>query len=558
MACAVLAERAPSVSAPGTPADYQRLLSSCSLRRFQPEQQDRSSFIRGGYGLQRAHSTGFVSRACQLPPLYQGRQRTEMKPLLSQGLEQQQQTRPDMLKRPNCAATSLKVPGGPPCPSEQAMSGCCSSASTRAPSFDAEGPSSRPGSVMGRRRTSRRLSGSSDDSLNSCARIPAPKRSASSTRSCRTDWGGTPPNSEKQPAARSPGQASGPELIASAAEGDDNNNTNGNNDKLPLEQSSGLSAAARPPRPRTPGSGIGSQMRRRPAPLGSGSGELQTKVRTAESPAEAQPIGLREATLAPWRQGTSPDSCQQLESGRSQPNNNKDNNNIDSNDNNSSHVATAESPTCHYDEDLGAKLSSGEAPDTFELWAVETFRQWDKDGDGKLSVLELGTMLRSQGIHLDYEAARRALELVAGPGATGLRLSGFLKLVAQPRATATVHVHGCSEDRVSLLQRVFAAYDTNRTGRLETVEVSALLSDLGRVPRTRSESQELSLLIASCRKDELPGPLSFDEFLLLARLLDADAKEDTPASEDMSEDTVAARVGALQRTELSRHLLRVG
>ncbi|CAE8666199.1 unnamed protein product [Polarella glacialis] len=405
-----------------------------------------------------------------------------------------------------------------------------------------------------------RLSGSSDDSLNSCARIPAPKRSASSTRSCRTDWGGTPPNSEKQPAARSLGQAAGPaallELMVSAAEGDNNNNnTNDNNDKLPLEQSSGLSAAARPPRPRTPGSGIGSQMRRRPAPLGSGSGELQTKVRTAESPAEAQPIGLREATLAPWRQGTSPDSCQQLESGRSQPNNNEDNNNIDSNDNNSSHVATAESPTCHYDEDLGAKLSSGEAPDTFELWAVETFRQWDKDGDGKLSVLELGTMLRSQGIHLDYEAARRALELVAGPGATGLRLSGFLKLVAQPRATATVHVHGCSEDRVSLLQRVFAAYDTNRTGRLETVEVSTLLSDLGRVPRTRSESQELSLLIASCRKDELPGPLSFDEFLLLARLLDADAKEDTPASEDMSEDTVAARVGG---TELSRHLLRVG
>merc|ERR1711879_736813 len=87
-------------------------------------------------------------------------------------------------------------------------------------------------------------------------------------------------------------------------------------------------------------------------------------------------------------------------------------------------------------------------------------------------------------------------------------------------------------DAQRILRKVFDAYDTNNTGELECAEFSSLLSDYGRVPRTRQESEELAALVYSCRASGAPGPLSFPEFVLLARRLDdmdVDAQSDDHA-----------------------------
>jgi len=144
------------------------------------------------------------------------------------------------------------------------------------------------------------------------------------------------------------------------------------------------------------------------------------------------------------------------------------------------------------------------------------FSKYDRDGDGKLSMVELGTMLREQGHKLDYASAERAMELAAGAGAKELSLEGFLNMMER-HATRSC---GYAEHQKDLLRQVFHAYDTNRSGSLEVREISALLSDLGRAPQSREEAEDMKKLIAECRPDALAGPVCFDEFLHLARRLD--------------------------------------
>eukprot|EP00930_Biecheleria_cincta_P062363 TRINITY_DN47846_c0_g1_i1.p1 TRINITY_DN47846_c0_g1~~TRINITY_DN47846_c0_g1_i1.p1 ORF type:complete len:630 (-),score=82.14 TRINITY_DN47846_c0_g1_i1:125-2014(-) len=166
---------------------------------------------------------------------------------------------------------------------------------------------------------------------------------------------------------------------------------------------------------------------------------------------------------------------------------------------------------------LADRLTQGEPPAAEELEACLTFSSYDQDGDGRLSVLELGTMLRDQGMQsLDYRSAQKAIELTASPGAKGLRLDGFLRLLKFQKDS---HM-GYSEQQLTLLRDVFDAYDVNKTGSLETLEISELFADLGRAPETREEAEELKAAIASCRVSRVPGPVTFKEFLCLARKLD--------------------------------------
>lgn len=166
---------------------------------------------------------------------------------------------------------------------------------------------------------------------------------------------------------------------------------------------------------------------------------------------------------------------------------------------------------------LAERLTEGEPPVVEELEACLTFSSYDQDGDGRLSVLELGTMLRDQGMQsLDYRSAQKALELTASPGAKGLRLEGFLRLLKFQKDN---HM-GYSDQELALLRDVFQAYDANKSGSLETLEISELLADMGRAPQSREEAEELKAAVASCRLARVPGPISFKEFLCLARKID--------------------------------------
>lgn len=161
-------------------------------------------------------------------------------------------------------------------------------------------------------------------------------------------------------------------------------------------------------------------------------------------------------------------------------------------------------------------LQLGNSPSLEEIHACHAFCRYDVDGDGKLSWSEFGRLLQDQGLPVDLKQAIEALELVAGSGAQGLQLEGFLQLIAH----ATEARYGYSDSEFCVLRDVFDAYDANSSGFLEAQEYSVLFVDLGLGPSTKHESESLGSLIASCRKDSKLGPVDFTEFLLLARKID--------------------------------------
>merc|ERR1712048_1387653 len=134
-----------------------------------------------------------------------------------------------------------------------------------------------------------------------------------------------------------------------------------------------------------------------------------------------------------------------------------------------------------------------------------------------LSAQEVKDFLNDQGVSCENALqAKGAIEAVAGSGEKFIDLDGFVGLIAYEKAER----RGYCEESLDVLRRVFDAYDTNHTGCLECREFSQLLSDLGHIPRSRKESEELAALVYSCRESGAPGPLSFPEFVLLAQRLD--------------------------------------
>jgi Ca2+-binding EF-hand superfamily protein len=149
--------------------------------------------------------------------------------------------------------------------------------------------------------------------------------------------------------------------------------------------------------------------------------------------------------------------------------------------------------------------------------AQSVFAAFDRDEDGLLSAQELKLLLREQGLELESLVdLQHAIELASGKGERGVDLDGFLGLVAYSQARR----RGYSMDELKTLRHVFDAYDTNHSGALETSEYSTLLSDIGLVPRSRQESQDLADVVSQCCSTGLPGPLSFADFLVLAERID--------------------------------------
>merc|ERR1711879_21936 len=172
------------------------------------------------------------------------------------------------------------------------------------------------------------------------------------------------------------------------------------------------------------------------------------------------------------------------------------------------------------------KQRSWEVPDDDYQAAVDVFKSYDINGDGKLSAQEVSDFLKDQGVHCENALeAKKAIETVAGSGEIFIDLDGFVGLIAYDKAER----RGYAQETQSVLRKVFDAYDTNNTGCLECPEFSQLLSDLGHIPRTKKESEDLAALVYSCRELGVPGPLSFPEFVLLAQRLDqmqVDAKSE--------------------------------
>lgn len=149
------------------------------------------------------------------------------------------------------------------------------------------------------------------------------------------------------------------------------------------------------------------------------------------------------------------------------------------------------------------------------IFSEEVLAHYDVDDNGRLGAGELGSMLRHNGMCLDYVGSNRVLEMIAGAGVQSISCKDFpscvLRLVEKRRGTAG--------EAAEVLQCVFRSYVEQSTGTI--VSHSRLLADLGRKPKTKEEWEDQSALVASCRAEAVSGPLSFQEFIVLMRKVNA-------------------------------------
>lgn len=160
-------------------------------------------------------------------------------------------------------------------------------------------------------------------------------------------------------------------------------------------------------------------------------------------------------------------------------------------------------------------VSQGELPSSIKDLAKRAFESYDADEDGRLNPEEFAALLRDVGFDLDSAAAQEAVELVAGPGEQSIGFESFSRLLAHD----VKKNFGYTKEEIFSLRELFYRYDMNDSGRLEVLEYSSLLEDLGFVPHTKEASQKLGDIIASCRDDGQLGPLNFDEFIRLVTVL---------------------------------------
>lgn len=170
---------------------------------------------------------------------------------------------------------------------------------------------------------------------------------------------------------------------------------------------------------------------------------------------------------------------------------------------------------------LRRRLAVCEPPTLEELQACEAFVKYDTNRDGQLSLQEFGELILERGLATDHGEARKVIDAATGEGEESVDVEGYVRFSANIKS----RLHGYSRDETLLMQSVFDQYDKNRSGLLEASEYTALLTDLGRVPRTRQDSEHLGTLIAACRQDGSLGPMRFDEFLALAWRIDNDDNE---------------------------------
>jgi Ca2+-binding EF-hand superfamily protein len=151
------------------------------------------------------------------------------------------------------------------------------------------------------------------------------------------------------------------------------------------------------------------------------------------------------------------------------------------------------------------------------LLSADTFHYYDMVHNGELCVGELGAMLRYNGMRVDYTGASRVMELIGGPGVQSIRQEDFarcvLRLVQKRR--------GSGGEAAEVLRCVFRSYDADKSGLLEVPEYTQFLSDVGHAPKTKEEWEDQGFLVASCRRDGCCGPLNFQEFIILARKINA-------------------------------------
>ncbi|KAF6025701.1 hypothetical protein EB796_015952 [Bugula neritina] len=128
---------------------------------------------------------------------------------------------------------------------------------------------------------------------------------------------------------------------------------------------------------------------------------------------------------------------------------------------------------------------------------IECFKQFDKNGDGKINVEELPAALNFVGVHPTEEDTKDILRLLDKQGDGNLEITELVdnyKILAQ-------HSVNCEE-----LLDAFNRLDTNKDGFLNLLELKKVLTGAGE----KWTQEEASQLLQDLMKYDMNGDGKFD------------------------------------------------
>lgn len=104
---------------------------------------------------------------------------------------------------------------------------------------------------------------------------------------------------------------------------------------------------------------------------------------------------------------------------------------------------------------------------------METFKYFDKNGDGRISATELGQVLRSVGIASTHEELDVMIREVDGDNDGFIDLAEFIRL--------NKVTQDAIDDEQKTMAAAFEVFDIDKDGFISAAELHRVLSDLGEV-----------------------------------------------------------------------------
>ena len=112
----------------------------------------------------------------------------------------------------------------------------------------------------------------------------------------------------------------------------------------------------------------------------------------------------------------------------------------------------------------------------------DAFEFFDLNGDGKLSIQELGTVVRELGDAVTEEELQMLIKRVDSDGDGQLDLCEFIELNTQAISTCSSldsESFGCSDGESDALAAAFNKFDTNKDGFISPEELHKVLGAFG-------------------------------------------------------------------------------
>lgn len=155
-------------------------------------------------------------------------------------------------------------------------------------------------------------------------------------------------------------------------------------------------------------------------------------------------------------------------------------------------------------------LSSLESEDTNLVQELtETFKRFDLNGDGKISHVELGTVLRSLGDNLTNSELENLVKEVDADGDGFVDLEEFIALNALPARVVGQESDSTCEQEA--LRSAFDVFDSDKDGYISAEELHEVLVRLGDENISMAECQHM----INCVDKDGDRMVDFTEFKFL-------------------------------------------